>query len=162
MRKIITDKLFLFDNVLDLKECNTLIDYYNYKGPTHKWGNFYPLRICFYNTPQDIINCFLKIENKIADAVSKHVTIDWCEIVKWPKESYMQIHKDTASDQTVLTSITYLNSTYSGGQTYIENSSIQAAPKAGRTLCFDGNLHAHSVTKITNGERYTLPIWYKT
>jgi hypothetical protein len=152
------DKIIILDNVLTQEDCNFLIDYYNYKGPTHNWRDTYPLNLDIFD---DTISDYIyKIENKINEVVNNLIMFDWGEIVQWPKESKQGLHTDHASKVTTFTSITYLNTDYIGGETFFEND-IEVKPKVGRTLCFDGNHYRHGVKEIINGTRYTLPIWYK-
>jgi len=101
-----------------------------------------------------------KITDSINHMLEEKISVDWCEIVDWPPGSDQDLHIDTASDQTVFTSITYLNDDYQGGRTYIKDD-VEIIPKVGRTVCFDGNHYLHGVTLIEKGTRFTLPIWYK-
>ena len=153
------NKIFIFDDVLSKNECNMMIEYYKYKGHSYTWGNTYPLSIVYEDTPLHIIECFMKIEKIICQYVSNSISIDWCEIVKWPEGSFMNPHKDIWENKIALSSITYLNDTYSDGSTYILDD-IHFKPKIGRTVCFDGNCYYHGVSKVTSGERYTAPVWF--
>ena len=159
MKTQFNNKIFVFDNVLSMDECNMLIQHYDDKGPTHKWNDTFPMGVDYHDSPEGIINCFLKIQKIVSENFDTSIGIDWCEIVKWPIGSTMNTHKDIASDNTIFTSITYLNEDYSGGQTYILND-ITFVPKIGRTVCFDGNFYEHGVSEVTSGCRYTAPIWY--
>jgi hypothetical protein len=86
--------------------------------------------------------------------------IDWFEIVKWPVNSKQDLHFDTGSNETTLSSIIYLNQNFEGGQTYYEdNTSIQ--PILGRGLFFDGNFYKHGVKEVKQNTRYVVATWYK-
>jgi hypothetical protein len=74
--------------------------------------------------------------------------------------TYQPPHFDTASSQTVLTSITYLNENFVGGDTYFEDGAI-IKPVIGRTLVFNGMKYVHGVKEILSGTRWTVPIWYE-
>jgi hypothetical protein len=86
--------------------------------------------------------------------------IDWGKFVHWPKGSFQPLHFDNASDKTILSSIIYLNEDYQGGQTYFEDKTV-VAPRNKRALFFDGTKYKHGVAPVTDGNRYTLAIWYK-
>ena len=144
--------IVILDEVLSRRECKTLID--NFK-PESKWFTNYPMSI------RDGYG--MDIAKKIEARVSKHfdnVQIDWCQVVWWPIASHQDLHLDAASEETVLTSITYLNNDYFGGETYIEHD-MKMVPKVGRTVVFDGMHYRHGVKHVVNGDRYTLAIWYK-
>ena len=100
-----------------------------------------------------------RLIKKIYNNIYKDIVGDWLQIVKWPSNSYQNLHLDKTSNKTVLTSITYLNENYSGGETYFKDGTI-IKPKTGRTLIFDGMYYVHGVKTIKKGTRYTLPVWY--
>ena len=81
------------------------------------------------------------------------------EITIWEINSKHDMHFDMARDSTNLTSITYLNEDYLGGETIFENGII-VKPEIGKTVFFDGKKYLHGVSPITEGKRYVLPIWY--
>jgi len=152
-------KIFVLDDVLSENNCNVLIDIYNSRGPTHQWLTFYPMSI---SKNDETLMCFVeKILTQLKLLISVPISVDWCEVVKWPQNSFMNPHRDTSSEKTVFTSITYLNDNYDGGRTYLLND-IVFKPKTGRTVFFDGQYYEHGVSSVTGGLRYTLPIWYKT
>ena len=147
------NNIVILDEVLSHHECEKLIDSYK---PTKRWWNTFPMSI----RDGYAMEIAKKIERHVNKFFQDKVEIDWCEVVRWPIGSYQELHVDDASQQTILTSITYLNNNYLGGETYIEND-IKMIPKIGRTVCFDGQYYKHGVTEIKNSDRFTLPIWYK-
>lgn len=155
--------ILILDNILSCDECNNLIQIYQKnKQHSHIHGNpvVYPLDI---NNIVEDKNDALKISTKIEQITKKYFdlnVIDWCEIVRWPCDSWQSYHLDKASEKTTLTSITYLNENFDGGCT-IMHDGTKVKPKTGRTVIFDGNKYIHGVEPILKGERYTLPIWYK-
>jgi len=147
--------VYIKENNLSIDECDNLIGFYkNNSERATLFRNVFPLnlngqeleRIKKYLEPTSII-----LNNSI---------VDWSQIVYWPKKSYQDLHKDFASDQTILTSITYLNEDFIGGLTYFEDGT-QFAPVKGRTVFFDGQYFNHGVTPILQGERYVIATWYK-
>ena len=81
------------------------------------------------------------------------------QITIWPKDSRQESHFDNARDSTVLTSITYLNDDYEGGETYFENGLV-IRPEMGKTVFFDGMKYKHGVNPIVKGKRFVLATWY--
>ena len=152
------DKIIIIDKVLTPMDCQELIQYYKNLGHTHEWNGTFPMAID--NSNYFLMEKVLKIEKKISNFFDNKIKIDWCEIVKWPIGSYKPNHFDVGSDETVFTSVTYLNDDYRGGETYIVDD-IKVIPKIGRTVFFDGNYYEHGVSRVKNNIRYTLPIWYK-
>jgi hypothetical protein len=155
-RKVnLTNKIIVLDDVISKNECNDVLDQYN---PTHEWYGTYPMNVDKSDKK------IMKYMNKIRKQVSKHINynleIEWCEIVKWPIGSSKQQHIDGTSDKTKFTSITYLNQSYIGGNTYIVDDMV-FKPKIGRTVCFDGNFYEHGVNPVDWSDRYTIAIWYK-
>jgi len=155
--------IIILDNVLTIDECKNLIHIYQKnKEYAHEWGNptFYPLNFNKILIDKEIV---FNIYQKIEQTTNKYFTnniLEWCEIVKWPCNSWQEYHLDISSKNTTLTSITYLNDSFDGGCT-IMHDGTKIKPKMGRTLIFDGNKYIHGVEPILNGERYTFPVWYK-
>ena len=155
--------IIILDDVLNSDECNNLIEIYHknkqYAQHPHCDPAFYPLNI---NNIVESKNDVLKITTKIEQITQKYFNlnvIEWCEIVRWPFNSWQSYHLDTSSKKTTLTSVTYLNENFDGGCT-IMHDGTKIKPKTGRTVIFDGNKYIHGVEPILKGERYTLPIWY--
>jgi hypothetical protein len=95
----------IIDDFIDNKTIDTLLKYYELnKNQAVQFRDTFPLNI--KNLPI----------KKIYNNIYKDIVVDWLEIVKWPSNSYQNLHLDKASDKTVLTSITYLNENYSGGE----------------------------------------------
>ena len=153
--------IVIIDEVLNIDECNQLIKIYEQnKDKSHVWGNpnFYPLN--FNYIKNEFTSSILKKIESIAQMGNQNIVIDWAEIVKWNINTYMNPHLDTTSNETILTSIIYLNDNYYEGKTYLTEGT-KIAVKTGRMLIFDGKKYEHGVEKILNNSRYTLPIWYK-
>ena len=146
----------IIDNFLSKKECDFLINFYkSNEKKASLFRDVYPLLL----DKNDFMINFLV---KKLEATSKFFNseIDWFEIVKWPIGSEQNLHFDTASTETTLSSIVYLNQNFEGGQTYYEDTtSIQ--PILGRGLFFDGNFHKHGVKKVEKNIRYVVATWYK-
>jgi hypothetical protein len=152
------NKIIIIDNTLSEHDCTDLINYYDIHGPTHQWSTFFPR--CIDLSDKFLKFFVLKVEKAVNELMKNKLSVDRCEIVKHPVGSSMYLHKDYAKNATVFTSITYLNDSFDGGETYIPND-MKIIPKTGRTLLFDGKFYTHGVTEVKKNSRYTLPIWYK-
>jgi len=108
----------------------------------------------------DVIVGALKLITDTASKYCEEAIFDWGQIVEWPIESHQPFHFDTASKNTVLSSITYLNNDFRGGETVFADGT-QIAPVPGRTVFFNGNSYLHGVNCVTKASRFTIPIWYR-
>jgi hypothetical protein len=79
------------------------------------------------------------------------------QIVKWPTNSKQDLHVD--KKYRILTSITYLNNSFKGGETYFTNG-VVIKPEIGKTVFFDGKFYEHGVNQVEDGERYVIATWY--
>lgn len=155
-------KIIVLDDVLSKDECLYAIDRFNQARDLKSPDMFQHEDTFVLPISDNRLNLFpltTKIQNSI-DFLSKDVIIYWSEVVEWKFGSKQSYHKDTGRPKTVLTSITYLNDKYVGGETSFFND-LKVVPKVGRTVFFDGNYYIHGVSQISSGTRYTLPIWYK-
>lgn len=58
-------------------------------------------------------------------------------------------------------SVIYLNDDYKGGSIYFPQHDIEVSPKPGDAYAFPGDdFYKHGVREITEGVRYTLPIFW--
>ena len=144
-------RITIVDNFICNEEIECLVNFYkNNKHLRKKWNTVFPM---------DITGLFKNLENKY-NHFDKKNCVYWLEIVHWPRGSFQEFHKDVSVQNTVLTSITYLNDDFVGGETIFEDGTI-VKPKKGRTLFFDGMYYTHKVNLIKKGNRYTVPVWYK-
>ena len=141
----------IIDNSLLKKDIYRLLNFY--KKNTNL---IYPFRDTFCINIEGV---FKDIEDKY-NKFDKKNYIDWAQVAHWPKGSFQKPHKDFASPITTLTSITYLNDNFVGGETCFEDGTV-IKPKKGRTIFFDGQRYTHSVNEIKEGDRYTVAVWYK-
>jgi len=150
--------IIIKDNLLDLNTCNSLINFFQMnESKTQKWRDTFVLNI------QEVDNQFCKklcyFYSSFLSSKGLIVYPDRVQIVKWPINSFQDLHIDLTKKETVYTSITYLNDNLEGGNTCLEGD-ISVKPKTGRAFFFNGKEYKHGVSKISNGIRYTLAIWY--
>ena len=144
-------KVTIIDNFISDKQIEFCLNFYKHNiHLSKKWRDTFPIGITGF---------FKDLENEY-NSFDKKNCVDWLQIVHWPKGSFQEFHKDFESQDTVLTSITYLNDDFVGGETIFEDGTI-VKPKKGRTLFFDGMYYTHKVNLIKKGNRYTVPVWYK-
>ena len=149
-------KTLIYDNLLTEDECNFAINFYKENEKfAKKFRDVYPLEL-LKNDPR-VHHLKLKLNETSKDF---NAEIDWFEIVKWPIGAYQDLHFDNTSEETILSSITYLNDNFDGGQTFFEDGTI-FKPIKGRGLFFDGQYHRHGVSKVLNNTRYVVAAWYK-
>ena len=149
------DTIVINDNVISDSDCEYLIDFYKENGSTHNWLNYSVMSISPPGNER-----IREILSKVIEILNLQVEIDWCEIAKRPPGSGHPEHVDDVKDETIFTSVTYLNDNFTGGKTYIVDDII-VSPKKGRTLYFDGSNHKHGVSEVSGCDRYTLAVWYK-
>jgi hypothetical protein len=155
--RIFSQKILILDNVLNQEECDNLINFYKERGFEKQHRDTFVLPLKADMTASSSV---VKIVNAFNNFSSNKVDVSWCEIVEWPEKSFHPAHVDNTDRSISFTSITYLNNSYLGGNTFFVND-IEVLPKIGRTIYFDGMFYQHGVTPVESGVRYTLPIWYK-
>ena len=99
------------DNLLSELECDMLIDYYK------KHENFQKNLEMSTPLALNIKDIHIDFLTKKLNSISKNFNaeIDWFQIVKWPINSTQNLHFDSTSNKTVLSSIVYLNDNFTGG-----------------------------------------------
>lgn len=154
----------LVDNFLKKEDCEKLISFYEENiDYTYSYGQTKILSLFGESTTVEADKSkFNHIFNALSNTakILNNSKIDWMHLVKWPTHSFQGPHLDDASDKSTLTSITYLNDNYKGGQTFYKDDII-FKPKQCRSIFFDGKYYRHGVKKITKGTRYTIATWYK-
>ena len=146
----------IIDNFLSKRECDFLINFYkSNKKNSFLFRNRYTLDLNENNFMVSFLAKKLQRTSKLFNS-----KIDWFQLIKWPINSKQNLHFDTSSDQTTLSSIIYLNENFIGGQTYYEDNTI-IQPVIGRALFFDGNFYKHGVKKVKKDVRYVVAAWYK-
>lgn len=150
------------DNLFSQENCEKLIEIYNFNlDKTQEWYSTYPLKLdklegddlFFSKKIVQIINNFC------VSIFGINVYVERAEVTKWDINSNKDYHYDDARDSTFLSSITYLNDNYEGGETFFETG-LSVIPQTGKSLVFDGKKYLHGVKTVSLNYRYTLAIWY--
>ena len=117
----------------------------------------------FDSEKDDYLEHLTRIHKKIVANAKKYfdegLDVQWSEITKREIGVEHPPHWDYAQNNTCLTSITYLNEDYFGGETYFYEDMV-VHPKKGKTIYFNGQDYLHGVNSVKNGARYVLTIWY--
>ena len=155
------------ENFLSGDECDRLIE-------LHK--KLFFIQGCFFNETEvlDLMflllfqneeNVFLKyIHGKITEhikAVNKSSFIDYFQVVRWREGLFMPKHVD--HNFQPWTSVIYLNDDYEGGETVLGTlNDKKITPLKGKIVTFQGSSVLHGVNKVLKGDRYTMPVWYRS
>jgi len=149
------------DGMLDEAVGNKLIEIYkNNPSKCALWANTNTLNLAKVEDLDD------QLPKKIVFALNNYLNSkgvicypELVQVVHRPTGTRHDMHVDEARDTTIMTSITYLNDDYEGGETVINGITIK--PKKGLIVIFSNGFYLHQVNKITNNSRYTLIAWYK-
>jgi len=82
-------------------------------------------------------------------------------LLRYETGGFLPAHQDHGVSSRILSTVSYLNDDYEGGEIEFANSNIVIKPPAGSIIFFPSNfLYVHEVHPITKGSRYSLPHWY--
>ena len=163
-----SNEVYLTDNFLSDDMCNwfmsfhqTMFPLYGSEFENRRIINLTEVTHVLYNNnlPYDVTD-YLKIDQaNLTTEGRKHdpqAFPNYIHCTEWTAPIYQPIHTDF--DEHVWTSILYLNDNFTGGNTIIEGERIP--PKKGSVITFKGELK-HGVEEVTEGNRYTISVWYK-
>lgn len=152
------------ENFLSGDECNRLIEIHKKLFVSHGWfhNETEVLDCMFMLSGQNEDGIFARyIHGKISEhikAVNKSSFIDYFQTVRWREGLFMPKHVDF--NFHTWTSVIYLNNDYEGGETVIGEKEI--VPLKGKIITFQGPSVLHGVNKVLKGDRYTVPVWYRS
>ena len=150
--------IYRIGNVLPLGDCQQLIKKFDGNPLTYKFKELQTY-IWDITAEPSLQNTIKHIEQQVQVNISD-AEMERAEIVKWPVGTECPMHYDVSRPNIYAASILYLNDDYEGGLSVFEDV-IQIQPSRGNMIVFDGAAIRHGVSKITNGTRYVMPIWYK-
>ena len=175
------ETIFRFDNVLDVSTCNRIYGFMigklsdnprlnDHTMPWHNNEAFIPWDLQDQDLKEKVKDYRKIVTELVCDSFKKKLYPEFTHFVLWREGRWMDRHKD---DGYVLndplsvrkvSSVTYVNDDFVGGETYIANVSgtdYQSKPKQGSMVCYlSDESNAHGVNKVTKGNRVTLPIWF--
>lgn len=161
-------EVYLTENFMSGDTCDwftsfheTMFPFYGTNFENRKIINLTELIHVLYNNtlPYDVTDYLKQTQADLITEVKKYdpqAFPNYIHCTKWTAPIYQPIHTDF--DEHVWTSILYLNDNFTGGSTIIEGEKIQ--PMKGAVLTFKGELK-HGVEEVTQGNRYTISVWYK-
>ena len=152
------------ENFLSSDECNRLIEIHKkllmHRGKIHNETEV--LNVMYMMACDNEDDIFVKyIYGKITDhikAIDKGSFINYFEVVKWKEGLSMSKHFDF--DFHAWTSVIYLNDDYKGGETVVGDKEV--VPLKRKIVTFQGVSVLHWVNTILKGDRYTVPVWYRS
>ena len=162
MKKLI----YVEENFISLSECQELIDLSKANKEEIPYGNETRGGDTFLTTLDGIY--FDEGKNSVVERVTNlcktfddRVVIDYAGVVRWPVGTFMKPHIDPHrpdQEPDLFAAVLYLNDDFDGGYTCFDGYEIK--PKMGKLLIFSNSIYEHSVSKVVNGERFALSIWY--
>lgn len=137
-------------NFLTNKECINLINKFkSLNGNYTIYGKRYLINFDQFSDEPLFVDIVKKFKRE-------DIKIKCMQIVFWPVGESHNWHDDTIYYD--ITTITYLNDSYEGGRTIVEN--IEIEPEVGKYIEFNSS-KMHMVTELISGERFVLLCWYK-
>lgn len=83
-------------------------------------------------------------------------------VLRYEKDGgHLPAHSDLGVSSRLISTVSYLNDNYTGGEIEFRQSGVSIKPDAGDIVFFPSNfLYIHEVMPITEGTRYSMPHWY--
>ncbi|MFY9331757.1 MAG: 2OG-Fe(II) oxygenase [Candidatus Nanopelagicales bacterium] len=76
-------------------------------------------------------------------------------------EGHLPPHQDLGVSSRLISTVSYLNDNYTGGEIEFKQSGVKIKPEAGSIVFFPSNfLYVHEVMTVREGTRYAMPHWY--
>lgn len=83
------------------------------------------------------------------------------DLLRYKPGGHLPAHQDQGVSTRILSTVSYLNDSYIGGEIEFQISKVKIKPPAGSIIFFPSNfLYVHEVHPIVSGERYALPHWF--
>lgn len=74
---------------------------------------------------------------------------------------HLPAHQDLGVSSRLISTVSYLNDNYDGGEIEFRHSNVKIKPEAGSIVFFPSNfLYVHEIMPIKSGTRYSMPHWY--
>lgn len=76
-------------------------------------------------------------------------------------QGHLPPHQDLGVSSRLISTVSYLNDNYAGGEIEFRQSNVKIKPEAGSIVFFPSNfLYVHEIMPVTEGTRYAMPHWY--
>ena len=179
---MIKDEIFLTENLIDIDYLFSLNNWLNASESNYKEGQKSTLGT--YNIPPHLSEGFqdlyLKIKNEIENFYQASLYDEhFCNVVEYKVGDMLHLHSDdeaqyldgkliyeagtsTGHPTRNISSVLYLNDTYTGGEIEFPNLSIKMKPKPGTLIAFPskGKLFEHQVAKVITGRKWMTPSFW--
>jgi len=170
--------IYEIPNFLDSETCDLLINYFKISNKRSEWQTheFFSGKTL---SPSEIDDNDIKkrmeiFKSKTIQTVSKlfyekYIFLEFWDLVHWSVGDELGPHADNmypdrssnGCSQRDYTSVCYLNHDYDGGHTYFVYENKKYIPEKGKIIFYPAGLQfTHGVSKVSNGDRYTLSSWY--
>lgn len=74
---------------------------------------------------------------------------------------HLPAHQDLGVSSRLISTVSYLNDNYLGGEIEFRQSGVKLKPEAGSVVFFPSNfLYVHEIMPITDGTRFSMPHWF--
>ena len=177
---MIKDEIFLTENLIDIDYLCSLNDWLSASEPNRKEGQKSTLGT--YNIPLDLHEGFRDLYLKSKKEIENFYNVSlhdehFSNIIEYQVGDILKLHTDNieyidgelfynASTSTghlrQISSVLYLNDTYTGGEIDFPNLSIKMKPKAGTLIAFPSQdqIFLHQVLEITSGKKWVAPCFW--
>ena len=154
--------LKVIENFLSKEECSNIIDSNNLELKEASHNNIY-----IRKSLSKLINIPF-IESKVTEEAIKlnsNIIFDnKFEFIKYGIDDHFTWHDDVIrgkATREVLTGVIFLNENFKGGELLVKerNNTKKIISKTGN-LCLFSSKFLHKVTKVIEGERYSLCCWF--
>jgi len=158
--------IYIEENFISPHECQELIELSKSNpnempyGGESRGGDTYLTTLDGIYFESQKNNAVDKVTN-VCKTFDPRVVIDYAGVVRWPSGTFMRPHIDPHrpnQEPDLFAAVLYLNDDFDGGHTCFNECEIK--PETGKLLIFSNSIYEHSVSKVVNGERFALSIWY--
>lgn len=113
-----------------------------------------------YGSLDEAFNHYATLYPLVRNAVKSEEPLDG--ILRYEEDGgHLPAHQDLGVSSRLLSTVSYLNDDYDGGEIEFKQSNARIKPEAGSIVFFPSNyLYMHEVMSITKGTRYAMPHWY--
>lgn len=146
------DKIKIIKNFLSENECKQLVEEAKLKDQWKDMGTGHNVLMYKSKNHSLLININKKVKNLFDN---KYYTQIINMIHRTNSDSFWELHKDNGSGDVVYGVIIYLNDNFNGGVLEYPELNFSIKPETGMLVYHPGSYN-HLVTKVTEGDRYTL------
>jgi predicted 2-oxoglutarate/Fe(II)-dependent dioxygenase YbiX len=177
---MIKDEIFLIENLIDIDYLSSLNNWLGASKPNRREGQKSTLGT--YNIPSSLHEGFQDLYFKSKEEIEKFYSVSLYDeqfnnVIEYKAGDILELHTDnleyldgelsynastSSGHLRQISSVLYLNNTYTGGEIDFPNLSIRIKPKAGTLIAFPSadQSFLHQVLEITSGEKWIAPCFW--